>query len=1076
MRPDRNGNLAGMDTIARRATELAAELAETSRRAWTGAERAESAQMARMMGDAAGKAFTLAMVDRVFRSRNPAHQAARLRGFLRAHGVPRYLPRHQRLMLAAGATAARLAPAAVMSAMEGQLRRSSGRVILAGEPGPLNRYLAERRAGGTRVNLNHLGEAILGEAEAAGRMRAVLDHLANPAVDYVSVKISAIYSQINVVDWDATLAVIKDRLRTLYRAAAPAGKFVNLDMEEYRDLELTLAAFQQVLDEPEFRSFTAGIVLQAYLPDSWDVQQRLTAWAQRRMAAGGAAIKLRLVKGANLAMESVEAQLHGWNPAPYAAKAQTDANYRRMLEYGCQPAHAAAVRLGVASHNLFDVALALVLREELGVGDRVELEMLEGMANHQARAVQGRAGGLLVYAPAVKRADFITAMAYLVRRLDENTSPDNFLHDLFDLSPGTPAWARQLDRFVAGWEGRAAAPTGSRRSRPGPAPTDGSFHNEPDTDWSRAEGRDGLRRSLAAWRSPEPVALDPVDGVLARAVHAQPAWAAIGPDARGAVLRRAADAMAAARFDTIAQMVHEGKKAAAEADVEVSEAIDFARYAAATVAAGAALGVVVVTPPWNFPYAIPAGGVTAALAGGNAVFLKPAPETVGVARRLAEHLWAGGVPRDVLQFYPCDDGDVGRALVTDARTSAVVLTGGYETARLFLGWRPSLRLYAETSGKNAMIVTAQADRDLAIKDLVRSAFGHSGQKCSAASLGILEAEVYDDPAFARALRDAAASLKVGPATDLGSVVTPLIRPPGPDLLRALTTLDPGQQWLLEPRVDPADSCLWSPGIKLGVTPGGWFHQTECFGPVLGLMRAADLGEAIAIQNDTPFGLTGGIHSLDDAEVERWRAAVRVGNAYVNRPITGAVVRRQPFGGWKRSSLGPGAKAGGPNYTGLFVTPPAASGADNYRRCWDEYFAVDHDPSGLACESNALRYRACRGVVLRVASEDDAAVSPARSAAAVCSVPLHLSVASRETEADLAARLPTLAAEFLRTDGRPGDALLSAAYDAGLNWIDAPLSPDGRVELPRWLREQSVSQTRHRYGLVSDDRANPGVGR
>ncbi len=746
-----------------------------------------------------------------------------------------------------------------------------------------------------------------------------------------------------------------------------------------------------------------------------------------------------------------------------------------MLEYGCQPAHAAAVRLGVASHNLFDVALALVLREELGVADRVELEMLEGMANHQARTVQDRAGGLLVYAPAVRRADFISAMAYLVRRLDENTSPDNFLHDLFDLSPGTAAWARQRDRFVAGWEGRATAPAGSRRSRAEPVPADGSFHNEPDTDWSRADRRDALRRSLAAWRSPQTPPLEPLDDVLARGRAAQPAWAAVGPAARSAVLRAAADAMAAARFDTIAQMVHEGKKAAVEADVEVSEAVDFARYAAATVAAGAALGVVVVTPPWNFPYAIPCGGVTAALAGGNAVVLKPAPETVGVARLLAEHLWAGGVPRDVLQFYPCDDGEVGRALITDPRVSAVVLTGGYETARLFLGWRPSLRLYAETSGKNAVVVTAQADRDLAIKDLVRSAFGHAGQKCSAASLGILEAEVYDDPAFTRALRDAAASLKVGPATDLGSVVTPLIRPPGPHLLRALTTLDPGERWLLEPRADPADPCGWSPGIKLGVTPGGWFHQTECFGPVLGLMRAADLDEAIAIQNGTPFGLTGGIHSLDDAEVARWRAAVRVGNAYVNRPITGAVVRRQPFGGWKRSSLGPGAKAGGPNYTGLFVTPPATTGADNYRQCWDEYFAVDHDPSGLACESNVLRYRPCRGVVLRLASEDDAAASLARSAAAVCSVPLHLSFAGRETEAALAARLPTLQAEFLRTGGTPGDALLSAAYDAGLNWVAAPLSPDGRVELPRWLREQSVSQTRHRYGLVSDDRPGPGAG-
>jgi RHH-type proline utilization regulon transcriptional repressor/proline dehydrogenase/delta 1-pyrroline-5-carboxylate dehydrogenase len=1060
------------DPIVPRVVELAAALAAEARRAWTAGERAESAQMARMMGDDAGKAFTLAMVDRVFRSRDPARQAARLRSFLGRFGVPKYLPPHQRLMLATGAAAARLLPGPVMAAMEGQLRRSSARVILAGEPKPLNGYLAARKAAGTRVNLNHLGEAILGEAEAAHRVKAVLDHLANPAVDYISVKISAIFSQINIIDWDATLATIKDRLRTLYRAAMPGRKFVNLDMEEYRDLELTVAAFQQVLDEPEFRSYAAGIVLQAYLPDSWAVQQRLTVWAQRRVANGGTPIKIRLVKGANLAMETVEAELHGWNAAPYPTKAETDANYRRMLEYGCQPEHAAAVKLGVASHNLFDVALALTLREQMGVRDRVELEMLEGMANHQARVVQAKAGGLLVYAPAVHRADFISAMAYLVRRLDENTSPDNFLHDLFDLTPGSPAWGRQERRFVTGWDERATVSAESRRGEPEPVPADARFHNASDTDWTQADKRAALNAARAAWVEPSLPTLGEMETVLSTAVSAQPAWEALGAAARGQVLRRGADAMESARFETIAQMMHEAKKAPAEADGEVSEAVDFARYVATTAlvpeVTAAALGVVVVTPPWNFPYAIPCGGVVAALAAGNSVILKPAPETVGVAWHLVRHLWSAGVPRDVLQFHPCEDGEIGKGLITDPRVAAVVLTGAYETAQLFLSWRPSLRLYAETSGKNGIVVTAQADRDLAVKDLIRSAFGHSGQKCSAASLGILEAEVYDDPAFRRALRDAAASLKVGPATDLGSLVTPVIREPSPNLLRALTTLEPGEEWLLEPKVSPTDPCQWSPGIKLGVRPGSWFHTTECFGPVLGLMRAKDLDDAIRIQNDTPFGLTGGIHSLDDAEIATWRDRVQVGNAYVNRPITGAIVQRQPFGGWKRSSLGPGNKAGGPNYTSLFATlADAGDSGENYQKWWDEYFAVAHDPSGLTCESNQLRYRPCRGVVLRLPTDDAEPVALAQSAARVCSVPLHLSFADRETEAELATRLPTLSAEFLRTVEMPGDALLIAAYGAGLNWMHAPLLKSGRHELPRWLREQAVSETRHRYGLVMD---------
>src|SRR5499433_1476502 len=352
-------------------------------------------------------------------------------------------------------------------------------------------------------------------------------------------------------------------------------------------------------------------------------------------------------------------------------------------------------------------------------------------------------------------------------------------------------------------------------------------------------------------------------------------------------------------------MIVDDAKTAPEADPEVSEAIDFARYYPQALqetlvelegARMDPLGVVVVTPPWNFPLSIPASGVLAALTAGNAVLLKPAPEAVLVGWQLAQALWDGGVPMDALQFVPCPDDDVGQSLVTDPRVDAVILTGSAETARRFLAWRPELRLFAETSGKNAMIVTALADRDQAIRDLVRSAFGHNGQKCSAASLAICEAEVYDDPVFRRQLRDAAASLDVGTAWDAASRVTPLTQPPGEALTRALTRLDEGEEWLLEPRPLPGPAPLWSPGIKLGVRRGSFFHRTECFGPVLGLMRAGDLDEAIDLANDTPFGLTSGIQSLDDREVGHWLDRVEAGNLYVNRHTTGAIVSRQPFGG------------------------------------------------------------------------------------------------------------------------------------------------------------------------------------
>jgi RHH-type proline utilization regulon transcriptional repressor/proline dehydrogenase/delta 1-pyrroline-5-carboxylate dehydrogenase len=1025
-----------------------------------------------------------------------------------------------------------------------RLRHETESLILPGEDADLRRYLAERRADGIRLNLNQLGEAILGEEEAARRLDAYLALLARDDVEYISVKVSSVSSQLELSAFRHTVAVVKDRLRALYRQALrhhyrhPDGrvapKFVNLDMEEYRDLDLTVTAFEEVLDEDEFMALPAGIVLQAYLPESHRVQRGLTAWALARLERHGAWIKLRIVKGANLAMERIEADLHGWAQAPFPAKVQVDANFKRMIEYGCRPEHARAVRLGIASHNLFDVAHGLVLREERGVEAWVEFEMLEGMANHQARAVQARAGGLLLYAPVVRAEDFHSAIAYLVRRLDENTAPDNFLRHVFGLEPGSPEWELERDRFLAAFDLADALPDGPRRTQDraaGPAATRPAgdlaapFANEPDTDWALGANREWIDGVRAAWRerAAETVPLQiagelvagavtidgrdrshpsrvayrhaladrrQVDRALDAARAAQPGWGARPAAARRRLLDAAAEALARGRGDLIGAMIADGAKTVTEADPEVSEAIDFARYYARALGAGDTvdgcrlepLGVVLVAPPWNFPLSIPAGGVLAALAAGNAVLLKPAPEGVLVGWHLARSLWSAGIPRDVLQFLPCPDDEVGRGLVTDPRVDAVVLTGSVETARRFLEWRPDLALFAETSGKNAIIVTALADRDQAVRDLVRSAFGHNGQKCSAASLAICEAEVYDDPVFRRQLRDAAASLPVGSAWEPASRVTPLTQPPGAALRRALTSLDPGEEWLLQPRAMSREAPLWSPGIKLGVARGSFFHRTECFGPVLGLMRAAQLDEAIDLANDQPFGLTGGIQSLDDREIARWLDRIEAGNLYVNRSITGAVVGRQPFGGWKASSIGGGAKAGGPDYVLQLCRVREGAGAGDaaasYERAWREHFSRAHEPIPLLGERNVLRYRPCRSVLVRAETASAAgrqALERVLLAASTCGVSVAVSLAAGEPpdrvearvedEAALARRLAGSGGERLRAVAPVSASLRTAAHAAGIAVVDAPVSAAGRLELRHYLREQAVARVVHRYGSV-----------
>lgn len=1037
------------------------------------------AHLAGLVSVPAAKRLLMGMTDRFWRSDDASRIARNWRHELHFPDAISGFRPFDRLLLRFGAWLSTAFPFPVVDAIRTRLRNECGTVIGSSEDPELQDQLISYFETPTRINLNQLGEAVLGEAEATRRLERIQYLLERPDVDYVSVKLSSVYSQINLTAWDTTLDEAKKRLRSLYQVAQVNRKFLNLDMEEYRDLELTTTAFREVLDEPDFLSLSAGIVLQSYLPDSIRVQRELTEWARDRRAHGGARIKIRLVKGANLAMERVEAEWHGWSQAPYTRKLDTDAAFKHMLEFACQPGNASAVRIGVGSHNLFDISLALTLARDAKVTEAVDFEMLEGMAPPQARALLEEAGNLLLYSPIVHRGDFGSALAYLVRRLDENTAPGNFLSDLFTMSPNSESWKSQKRQFLRAWKLRDRVSEESRRNLPRRHVTAG-FHNQPDTDWTRPENRKRLQLAPVQFNpehTPAPLSSEGVQEALTLARSAQPGWEALSPRERATVLSRCAAIMEEERFDTLAVLNHEAKKSIGEADAEISEAVDFARYYASCSAPpegtiANALGTVVVSPPWNFPYAIPCGGTLAALVAGNSVLLKPSQRTEGIGWRLAQQLWQAGVPRDVLQCVLCEDEEAGQTLMTDPRTDAVVLTGSWDTAQTFREWRPDMRLYAETSGINSIIVSAMADRELAARDIVQSAFSHSGQKCSAASLAILEAEVYDDPVFRRQLWDAAASLPVGPATRKKSTVTPLVQKPTEDLILALTTLEDREEWLLQPTVNPGDPCLWSPGIKTHVEPGSWFHQTECFGPILGLMRAKDLKEALSFQNASAFGLTAGFHSLDQKEIEWWENHAEAGNLYVNRAITGAIVQRQPFGGWKRSSIGPGAKAGGPNYVNQFrrcldqADLTLKTAEEDYPIAWDSYFTIAHDPSNLRCERNDFRYRPCRGVILRLRESDLRSEHLAKLASRVSGVPLTLSIASEEPDEAFAKRLPKLArnAHFLRTtSGSPGDLILRTAAASDLNWIDAPVSASGWIEFTHWTLEQTVSETRHRYG-------------
>jgi RHH-type proline utilization regulon transcriptional repressor/proline dehydrogenase/delta 1-pyrroline-5-carboxylate dehydrogenase len=1085
------------DEVVDEAVELVSTWLDRARSDETGSERALAARLTRMLNDEGGVEFTMRFIDRVARQRHTRLAARQLSDIVKDGGPPRFLSRTDRLLLGIGARLAPILPWVVVPLARRRMRGLVGHLVVDAEPDPMDRHFAAHRAQGYRLNVNLLGEAVLGEEEAARRRARTVELIDRDDIVYVSVKVSAIASQIDMWAFDDELVRIQDRLRELFAHSAESSPatFVNLDMEEYRDLELTVAAFTTVLAEPELGALDAGIVLQAYLPDSLGVLQRLVTWATDRHERFGGETKIRLVKGANLAMERVDAAMHGWYQAPYPTKAEVDANYKRCVDWALHPDRMTGVRIGIGSHNLFDVAWAHLLAKRRGLVERVEFEMLQGMAPALQRIVRGATGDLLLYTPVVRPDDFDVAIGYLFRRLDENTGPENFLTHVLTLESGSPEFVEQERRFRESVARRDEVATGSRRTTV-PEAALGEFANQPDSDPTLDPTREWIRELRGrAWEPPSvPLVEDAaaIELIVAEVRAAQPDWWAIGASRRRRILRRAAGELERRRGDLLVAMAREGHKTFSEGDPEVSEAIDFARWYAQTGleldqlddVEFRPLGVIAVVPPWNFPVAIPAGGVLAALAAGNSVVLKPAPETPGCAELVADALWAAGVPRNVLRFVRMADGPVGRLLIESV--DGVILTGSIETARMFSGWRPDLALLAETSGKNAMVISPNADLELAAADLVRSAFGHAGQKCSAASLGILVGPVYDDNRFRRQLVDAARSLRVGAAIDPGIAMGPLITPAQGKLARALQTLDPGESWLLEPRPLDADGALWSPGIRDGVSAGSFFHQTECFGPVLGLMRARHLDQAIEIQNGTRFGLTGGLHSLDAGEMDRWLDRVEVGNAYVNRVTTGAIVRRQPFGGWKDSSVGPASKAGGPDYllslgrwqpTRLIEESTLDEASVSDEHWWRERYGIGHDPSALFCESNVLRYRVRPNLAIRAAADAGTAELERviRAAAKVGSRP-WVSVAddgsipdgravTLETDEQFLARMREVGCERVRVVGQIAPELRAGATEAGIDVIDAPVTLNGRLELRWFLREQSISRTLHRFGNI-----------
>ena len=1131
--------------------EWVKKLYDTCEETITPAERAEQRKYAIMVQRPQDKKFLVKMLDESSQIRDSKKLAMRIKTLIDQYGVPKFLNKRDTFLFQIYQQFGYFFWPIAIPIIKKRLRMDTSRVIIDAARPNLTKHLATRFDQKIGQNVNLLGEVVLGNQEADKRYYGYLEALKEPDINYISVKISGIYAQTHALNYEESFPELIRRMSELYQAAIDnpyvdeygkkRAKFINLDMEEYKDAHLTLRLFKEVLSKPEFLNYSAGIVVQSYLPDAWDFQTELLEFAKERCSRGGAPIKMRVVKGCNLEMETVVASLRGWENPVRPDKTEVDANYLHIIERGLLPENSKYLHVGMASHNLYTISYAYLLTQKYGTPKETFcFEMLEGMADQVWRAQSKLGNHVILYTPVVKDEHFLNAVSYLVRRMDENTAPDNFLTHSFNLQPGTETWDFLKKQFEDAYAIKDKIPhtphrTQNRLEPYKPVPPMDEMKNEPDTDFDRECNQEWQRQIFKKWKKTaadtpyiiptqigdkevtndkrhkyydrcqddeieicemSQASAEQVREIVRIADEDAGGWRKKDIEERHRIMYDAANRLGEMRGDLIGCMCAITGKTVVEGDVEVSEGIDYCRFYTTTMKKFLKLsdvdikakGTILVISPWNFPCAIPVGGIVAGLAAGNTVILKPATVAAPVAWLFAKAFWDAGVPREALQII-ITDREALNTLTTAPEIKHIILTGGTETAQAITRNNPLTPLSAETGGKNVMIITASADRDHAIMNACTSAFGNAGQKCSACSLLLVERSVYNSEEFKTKLIDCATSLKVGSVWDAGNIVGPMITNKNEKLLHALEHLEPGESWLVAPRFVDKKRYILAPTIKWGVKPGSYSFRTELFGPMLSVCPFDTLDEAISLVNGLDYGLTSGIQSLDEKEQKKWKNSIMAGNLYINRGITGAIVNRQPFGGMKLSAFGGGIKAGGPNYCSLFtyITDKPGSKTDykkSYREAWEAEFAHARDWNKCFGEQNAFRYLPLKGgMALRLFKGDsDEAARMIALAAATAGTPLTISfdptddrtqslaqtgaTLKKESLVDFLTDMPRY--ERIRTCSADiPKEMYQRAADTNKYIATAPPVKDGRVELIHYIKEQSISFEYHRYGSISE---------
>lgn len=871
-----------------------------------------------------------------------------------------------------------LAPGLMAGAVKKNVSQMARMFITGESPQEALPKLREARKQNKCFTVDLLGEATLSEKEAIDYQKRYMDLITelvndsknwsfNSVIDEddhglipnvnVSVKMTSLYSQVKEIAWESSKFHVKERIRPIFQHAMSNQVFINLDMEQYSHKDLTLEIFMELLAEEEFKNYPhLGIVIQTYLRDSFSDLEKLIEYSKKRKTP----FTIRLVKGAYWDYEVIHANQMGWPIPVFTNKKESDANYELCAKLILE--NHDLLRLAIGSHNVRSIAACLVYAESLGLSKKsIEVQMLYGMAEPIKNAIIKSGYRLREYATV---GELIPGMAYLVRRLLENTSNESFLKSKF---------ADDVDSDSLLKDPATNLSPSSSQSQP----PDLNFYNTPLLDFSKPENRRNFIVALEEWnkeigknysivinnktyttsssisrfnpnRTKELVGtvsaanVELAETAVSAALEAYSSWKKVAASERARLLEVLAGNIEKERFKLAALQVKEVGKTWSEADGDVCEAIDFCKYYATEMRklesgqkVGHAKGEVsiynyvprgptLVIAPWNFPLAILTGMVAGALVTGNTVIMKPAEQSSITAAQLMRLIQISGFPNGVVSFLPGYGEVVGEYLVNHKAITTIAFTGSKEvgieivkkSAVLHKGQIYSKRCIIEMGGKNAIVIDSDADLDEAVSAVLYSAFGYQGQKCSACSRVIVLEENYDR--FIDRFLDAVGSIQVLDSENPASFMGPVVDEEAYKKIQQIIENGKSYAKLVFQGTAPDGGHFVPPTVFADVPLDSELAQTEIFGPVLSIIKAKNFDEAIEITNNTPFALTGGIFSRSPANIERAKREIEVGNFYINRTITGALVERHPFGGFKLSGLG--SKTGGPDYLKQFTDP------------------------------------------------------------------------------------------------------------------------------------------------------------